>query len=147
MRANSVPFRLPCAMAVLAALIGLSGCASERAATADEGRAIRVVVRDFRVSAPKRVPAGTVELRGHNRGPDTHELVLVRADDGALPLRRDGTTVDEDALEDDEVGEIEDLEPGHSETLRAHLKPGRYLLFCNMSGHYLGGMHRRLVVQ
>jgi uncharacterized cupredoxin-like copper-binding protein len=27
------------------------------------------------------------------------------------------------------------------------LAPGRYVLFCNMSGHYLGGMHRLLVVR
>jgi uncharacterized cupredoxin-like copper-binding protein len=30
--------------------------------------------------------------------------------------------------------------------LHLHLTPGRYVLFCNMAGHYLGGMHRTLVV-
>jgi uncharacterized cupredoxin-like copper-binding protein len=27
-----------------------------------------------------------------------------------------------------------------------HLAPGRYVLFCNMTGHYMGGMHSTLVV-
>ena len=30
--------------------------------------------------------------------------------------------------------------------LKLHLAPGRYLLFCNMEGHYMGGMHTELVV-
>jgi uncharacterized cupredoxin-like copper-binding protein len=42
------------------------------------------------------------------------------------------------------------LEPGASgdvRDLQVHLTSGRYVLFCNMSGHYLGGMHRVLVVR
>ena len=31
--------------------------------------------------------------------------------------------------------------------LDVHLAPGRYKLLCNMSGHYLGGMHTALVVR
>ena len=27
------------------------------------------------------------------------------------------------------------------------IAPGRYLLFCNMAGHFRGGMHRELVVR
>ena len=27
-----------------------------------------------------------------------------------------------------------------------HLEPGRYVLFCNMEGHYMAGMHTVLVV-
>jgi uncharacterized cupredoxin-like copper-binding protein len=26
------------------------------------------------------------------------------------------------------------------------LKPGRYILFCNMAGHFMAGMHTELVV-
>jgi uncharacterized cupredoxin-like copper-binding protein len=31
--------------------------------------------------------------------------------------------------------------------MRVHLTPGRYVLYCNMSGHFLGGMHTLLVVR
>jgi uncharacterized cupredoxin-like copper-binding protein len=31
--------------------------------------------------------------------------------------------------------------------LRLHLRPGRYVMFCNMSGHYLGGMDTDVVVK
>jgi uncharacterized cupredoxin-like copper-binding protein len=107
---------------------------------------VRVTERDFRISAPKHVRSGDLVLSVRNRGPDAHELIVVR--DGArLPLRRDGSTVSEEKLEPVIVGALEPGQPGSNRKLRLHLAPGRYQLFCNMSGHYLGGMHAELVVQ
>ena len=63
-----------------------------------------------------------------------------------LPLRADGLTVNEEAIQTREAGT---LEPGHAGAVRdlqLHLAPGRYVLFCNMEGHYMGGMHAELVV-
>jgi uncharacterized cupredoxin-like copper-binding protein len=31
--------------------------------------------------------------------------------------------------------------------MRVKLEPGRYELFCNMAGHYAGGMESELVVR
>jgi uncharacterized cupredoxin-like copper-binding protein len=45
------------------------------------------------------------------------------------------------------VGTVEQDQPGTKRVLKVTLRPGRYVLFCNMSGHYLGGMHTRLVVR
>jgi uncharacterized cupredoxin-like copper-binding protein len=93
------------------------------------------------------VPSGDVVLSVRNRGPDAHELIVVREQGSRLPLRRDGSTVSEEKLEPIIVGA---LEPGHPRSLRklrVHLAPGSYQLFCNMSGHYLGGMHTKLVVE
>ena len=44
------------------------------------------------------------------------------------------------------MGVIEGKQPGTMEEVLLHLKPGRYELFCNMAGHYLGGMRAALVV-
>jgi uncharacterized cupredoxin-like copper-binding protein len=41
---------------------------------------------------------------------------------------------------------VEGKEPGTTEHVLVHLKPGHYELFCNMAGHYLGGMRAELVV-
>jgi uncharacterized cupredoxin-like copper-binding protein len=35
---------------------------------------------------------------------------------------------------------------GADETLALSLQPGRYVFFCNMEGHYMGGMHGVLEV-
>lgn len=108
---------------------------------------LRVTERDFHISAPKRVSSNVVRLSVHNRGPDEHELIVVRAQNAHLPLRPDGATVDEEALERATVGVLEPGAPGSVRQLLLHLPPGRYVLICNMSGHFLGGMHTELVVQ
>ena len=63
-----------------------------------------------------------------------------------LPLRTDGVTVDEDALQPATVGALEPGLPGSVRMLRLDLTPGHYEIFCNMAGHYLGGMHTELTV-
>jgi uncharacterized cupredoxin-like copper-binding protein len=134
---------LACAAAFAAALVMVSGTAASKPA----GRQVSVVERDFRIKAPAVVKAGDVRLDIRNAGPDTHELIVIRAGRGPLPLRMDGLTVDEDALRSRTVGGIEPAKPGSSRSTDLHLAPGRYVLFCNMAGHYLGGMHTTLVVR
>ena len=63
-----------------------------------------------------------------------------------MPPPGDGLRVDEDAIEKQTVGGLEPGQPGGERRLKLHLAPGRYLLLCNMAGHYLGGMHAELVV-
>jgi uncharacterized cupredoxin-like copper-binding protein len=62
-------------------------------------------------------------------------------------MRSDGRTVDEEALAQRGLRALEPGASGAVRDLQVHLTPGRYVLFCNMSGHYLGGMHRVLVVR
>ena len=93
------------------------------------------------------IRAGEVRLRLQNGGPDTHELIVARVGTGPLPLRADGLTVDEDALEKRIVVTVEGVERGRTDAKRVDLAPGRYVLFCNMVGHYLAGMHETLVVR
>jgi uncharacterized cupredoxin-like copper-binding protein len=99
-----------------------------------------VIEEDFHITAPDVVRAGRVRLQVTNSGPDDHELIVVGRADGELPMRADGLTVNEKAIRARVAGVLEAGEPGRVRTLRLKLKPGRYELFCNMSGHYLGGM-------
>jgi uncharacterized cupredoxin-like copper-binding protein len=96
------------------------------------------------VVKPGHVRAGEVELLVRNQGPDTHEMIMVRSTRSQPPLRRDGLTVDEEALH--EVGAVEGLDPHGVQRVRLHLAPGRYELFCNMAGHFMAGMRAELVV-
>jgi uncharacterized cupredoxin-like copper-binding protein len=136
-------------LSILAALTAaLSGCASASGANVASGmKTVRVDERDFKIEAPEQLRAGRVTFTVHNRGPDTHELILVRQHGNELPLRTDGLTIDEDAVQKDEAGALEPGKPGGVRTLTVRLEPGRYVLFCNMSGHYLGGMDHDLVVR
>jgi uncharacterized cupredoxin-like copper-binding protein len=121
-----------------------TGCSAERASPAT---VVRVTESDFRIAAPRQVEAGDVTLRVRNRGPDAHELLVMRVGRRALPFRGDGLTIDEESLEHDEVGVLEPGAPQSVRDLAVRLTPGRYVLLCNMSGHYLGGMSRTLVVR
>src|SRR4051794_14602273 len=105
----------------------VAGCGADRPSAPP---AVRVTVRDFAIDAPASVRAGAVLLAVHNRGPSTHEVLVVKAPNPALPLRRDGITIDEDALEDAEAGEIEGTHPGRTRSQTFHLSPGRYELVC-----------------
>lgn len=45
-------------------------------------------------------------------------------------------------IEDDagHLGEVAELEPGQNGALTLTLKPGQYILYCNIPGHYALGM-------
>src|SRR5262245_40720329 len=129
---------------VLAAV--LAGCGGATGHAGGQARILDVTEKDFKIDAPARVRAGDVLIRSHNKGPDDHELIVVRLDGKTLPLRRDGITIDEDALEQEQAGALEPFRHNTVAELRVRLTPGRYELFCNMAGHYFGGMHRVLQV-
>jgi len=123
---------------------GLTACGSGPGA---QVTVVKVKEADFRiVASPQRIRAGDIELVSRNAGPDDHELIVVRARRRSLPLRADDLTVNEEQLEPHTVGVLEPGPPGSVRKLRLHLEPGSYELFCNMAGHYLGGMRAFLVV-
>ena len=128
-------------------LVAASGCGSKQSASRPVTTALKVSERDFHISAPRRARAGRFTLWVKNRGPVAHELILVRAERPRLPLRADGFTVDEDSLERVKVGALEPGASGQDRRLDVRLRPGRYVMFCNMAGHYLAGMHRKLMVR
>src|SRR4051794_6894241 len=90
-------------------MVAVATACSPTAATKDAGPVLRVIERDFDISAPSTVSAGDVTLSVANDGPADHELIVMRADGSYLPLRADGITVDEERLDRDKVG---GLEPG-----------------------------------
>jgi uncharacterized cupredoxin-like copper-binding protein len=113
------------------------------------GTPVNVLLDDFTLRRDVAVvPAGTVRFRILNEGPTTHELSVIRTDRAPdkLPLQRDGLTINEDAPGMHFVNEAEGIEIGDRRTLALRLAAGNYVLYCNMEGHYLGGMHAALTV-
>jgi uncharacterized cupredoxin-like copper-binding protein len=114
------------------------------------GTPVNVRLEDFKVQQDAAVvPAGTVSFRILNKGPTTHEFIVVRTDRAPekLPLQRDGLTVNEDAPGIDLLDEVDGLDIDDRQTLVLRLAPGNYVLYCNLEGHYLGGMHASLAVR
>jgi uncharacterized cupredoxin-like copper-binding protein len=137
--------------AVLAALaLAVPLTIARRQEPTPRGTPVNVLLEDFTLRRDVDVvPAGTVSFRILNQGPTTHELSVIRTDraPGKLPLQRDGLTINEDAPGMDFLDEAEGLDIGDRRTLALRLAPGHYVLYCNMEGHYLGGMHAPLTVR
>jgi uncharacterized cupredoxin-like copper-binding protein len=135
------------------ALFLFASCGGGSASHA-RGNVVTVTERDFAIKLPARLPAGLTTFRVHNDGPDDHEFILVRTGGRAavsepavsLPLRGDALTVSEERLAPDTVGSLEPGPPGSVRDLQVRLAAGVYDVFCNMEGHFLGGMHERVVV-
>ena len=100
----------------------------------------------------KAVPAGKVTLKAINTSKETvHEAIIVRVDnkDALLPYNDNENRVNEDAAnaETGELGEVSELDPGKSGSLTVNLKPGLYVIYCNIPGHYMAGMWTTLQVK
>ncbi|MEJ1933153.1 sulfocyanin-like copper-binding protein [Nostoc sp. NIES-2111] len=93
------------------------------------------------------VKAGPVTFHVHNASKSQmHEMVLILVKDpqAALPMDMKEDKVIEDKVK--HLGEVADLEPDASGSLKRTLKPGSYLLVCNQPGHYHAGMWATLTV-
>ena len=135
---------------VLAALaLAVPLTVARRQEPTPRGTPVDVLLEDFEVRRDAAfVPAGTVRFRVLNQGPTSHELIVVRTDRAPdkLPLQRDGLTVDEEGPGVELLGEAEGLDIDDRQTLVLALGPGHYVLYCNLEGHYLGGMYAALTV-
>ncbi|MGH2672425.1 MAG: hypothetical protein ACRDHC_05565 [Actinomycetota bacterium] len=131
-------------LTVIAVLLMLPGCSSPPAPT---GPTLRVRMKDFKIEpALPSLEEGRFTLSVWNDGPTTHEFVVVRSARPAdeLPIGADGIRVDEDAVIP--VDELEEIGAKTRGDLSVSLSPGRYVLFCNLEGHYLAGMHASIEV-
>ncbi|MEI7924822.1 MAG: sulfocyanin-like copper-binding protein [Chloroflexota bacterium] len=96
------------------------------------------------VSAPT-AKAGTVVFNVRNEGKVPHDLVVIRTDlaPGALPTA--SGLIEETKLSI--VGRTEQLTPGDGKRLTVELPAGKYVLVCNVIGHYNSGQFAALTVQ
>ncbi|MDO8614415.1 MAG: sulfocyanin-like copper-binding protein [Dehalococcoidia bacterium] len=90
--------------------------------------------------------AGSITFAAKNTGVEIHEMVLVKTDVAADKLVATNGKVDEEAV-GELVGEIEDLESGHTAATTFDLAPGNYVFLCNIAGHYELGMHTGFTVE
>lgn len=94
------------------------------------------------------IKAGPVTFAVKNNSEKTiHEMLVLPIRDTSTPLTylKNDNRLDEDKIKS--LGEVSELDPGKSGTLTLNLKPGNYLLACNVPGHYMAGMWAMLTVK
>ena len=142
---RAVPRRRIALAAVLVLGAGnalLVGCSDDSApaslvSTKAPDEVVRVSLQEWAVLPEVGTTSkGVIQFAVDNRGVEVHEFVLLK----------DGK----------ELGEIEGLGPGHLETIRFELKPGKYELACliketeangEIEDHYALGMHTAFEVR
>lgn len=93
------------------------------------------------------VEPGQFRFELSNANAEPHDLVLVRTerDPANLPVRENRVDL---ALAGEVIGEIEPLPPGDSAATDAiPLESGKYVILCNVPGHYEEGMYYELSVR
>jgi uncharacterized cupredoxin-like copper-binding protein len=136
--------------AVIALAGSLAGCGTRSApAAARPATSVGIVLQDFKiVPGATRVAAGRVTFDVSNNGPATHEFNVDRTNLAAdsLPIDSTGLQLDSASSQLQHQGSIESLDLGASRRLSLDLKPGHYVFYCNLPGHYLSGMRVSLDV-
>lgn len=76
-----------------------------------------------------------------------HEVIVVRITDEnqVLPFDESRNKVDAENLPT--LGSVNEIEPNKTASLTLNLGPGKYLLYCNIAGHYMAGMWTVVTVQ
>jgi uncharacterized cupredoxin-like copper-binding protein len=123
-----------------------SACAAAGPPDTSEVPSLYVDISDFKiVTDHPTVTAGHVVVGIRNHASMVHELKVIKTDLAPDQLPVDGATAK--ASEDGKVGELANIAGGASRKLVLELVPGKYVLICNIAGHYQLGMRVGLEVQ
>jgi hypothetical protein len=117
--------------ALASAALAVTGLADAAAQAPPSAPArLQVTADEFRLALSRTsVRTGPVVIELYNLGEDDHDLALRRQGHGAVTRR------------------IRVVAPGGVRELVARLSPGRFDLWCSLSGHRARGMHATLVVR
>ena len=91
--------------------------------------------------SPDRVRPGPVTFKVTNLASKiVHEMIVARLPEGMdkLPYDEAAMMVNEKSLQ--AFGSVNEIDPSRSAALTLTLKPGKYMLYCNLPGHYMAGM-------
>lgn len=141
------------ALALATAVAGCGSSSSKSASSSDSGATqtasapvstVNATLNEWSITtnAPD-AKAGNVTFDATNTGNAPHELVVLKTDQAAGSLK----VTDGRVSEKDSVGEVSDVKAGKSGKTKLDLKPGKYVLVCNLPGHYQQGMYTSLTVK
>lgn len=139
-------------MSVLGLLVlSVAGCGGGNASASTQGvkqNVVNVTLNSFVITPDiTTVPAGSVTFKAKNIDVVTHEMLVIPTVNGKidLPYNKAISRVFEDKIES--LGEVPEIEGGTSGEVTLDLKPGTYLLICNLVAHYESGMRTLITVK
>jgi uncharacterized cupredoxin-like copper-binding protein len=132
--------RAALALAVAALSSGLVAITASAADTAP-GSVVSVALVEWKlVPGQVTVPVGRVTFVVRNDGTMAHEFLVLRSDRHHHSLKVKGGK----AVETGRLGEIPQIPAGTSKRITLRVPPGKYIMLCNMLGHYQAGQYATL---
>jgi uncharacterized cupredoxin-like copper-binding protein len=108
---------------------------------------VKVDEGDFYIKLDRdSVPSGSVSFVLTNSGTMAHEFVILKTDLPADKLPQANDQAIEDSAQVTHIDEQQDFPAGESRTLTTNLESGKYVLLCNIAGHYKLGMYTAFTV-
>jgi len=130
----------------LVVVIGASACGGPAVSDTSEVPTLYADMSDFKIVVDRpTVAAGRIVIAIRNHASMGHELRVIKTDLEADKLPVDGGAAK--AVETGKVGELLNISAGASRKLVLELAPGKYVLICNIAGHYQLGMRVALEVK
>ena len=136
--------RAALALATAVSSAGLLAITASAADTASSGGAVSVLLVEWKLlPAQITVRAGRVTFVVRNDGTMDHEFLVLHSDRHHHSLSvKEGR-----ALETGRVGEIPLIPKGTTKRMTLKVPRGKYVLLCNMLGHYQAGQYASLRVR
>ena len=115
-------------------------------ASTSTGSQVIVEMTDYKVATNlPSVKAGTIKIGVRNLASMEHNFEVIKTDLAADQLPVDPASAK--AIDIGKVGEIPKIPGGTSAAVTLDLAPGKYVLICNIAGHYQLGMHTGFIVE
>lgn len=119
-------------------LVVSSGVAVASESLVHSSATVNVAMKEWGLSPkPTSAKAGKITFVVKNTGFLKHEFLVLKTNTKANKLPQKGTTAVVSGL----IGKIAQYKGGLTKTLSLTLKPGHYILLCNVPAHYKAGQH------
>ena len=130
----------------VALAVVMTACSAPASTDSGEAPTLVAQLSDFKVTLDHpSIAAGHVVIGIRNTASMEHELKVIKTCVAPDQLPIDGATAK--ASEQGKVGEVLNIGAGASRKLVLELAAGKYVLLCNIAGHYQLGMHTALEVK
>ena len=127
----------------IAVLCVLAALGAGGLALASQKSSVSVTEKEFKITpSVSKAKAGSVTFTVKNIGHLSHEFLVLETSTPASKLKTKGAVAVVTGLQ----GKIASFKPGKTKTLTLTLKPGHYVLICNIPGHYQAGQRADFTV-
>jgi uncharacterized cupredoxin-like copper-binding protein len=131
--------------ALMALALLVAACAAPAEGTPPDSQVVAEMT-DYKITVNlPSVKAGKTKIGVRNLANMEHSFEVLKTDLAHDKIPVDGASAK--AREDGKVGGIASIPAGKSAAVTIDLVPGRYVLICNVAGHYQLGMHIGFTVE